>query len=96
MKGFEPPTCGLQISCSGQLSYIGNLKNVPTGHYIPSKIGLQMYEIKFHLSKLSIFFLNRLVLCPSLLLIILGNLLLKGINSQVGSLLKCFTLLSGK
>ncbi len=23
MKGFEPPTCRLQISCSGQLSYIG-------------------------------------------------------------------------
>ena len=23
MEGFEPPTCWLQISCSGQLSYIG-------------------------------------------------------------------------
>jgi hypothetical protein len=42
MKGFEPPTCRLQISCSDQLSYIGNLKNVPTEHKIPLKIGLQM------------------------------------------------------
>ena len=24
MEGFEPPTCWLQISCSDQLSYIGN------------------------------------------------------------------------
>ena len=24
MEGFEPTTCWLQISCSGQLSYIGN------------------------------------------------------------------------
>jgi hypothetical protein len=29
MKGFEPPTCRLQISCSGQLSYIGNVKELP-------------------------------------------------------------------
>ena len=27
MKGFEPLTCRLQISCSGQLSYIGIWKN---------------------------------------------------------------------
>jgi hypothetical protein len=44
MKGFEPPTCRLQISCSGQLSYIGNLKNVPKGHNSPLKNGVQMYE----------------------------------------------------
>jgi hypothetical protein len=28
MKGFEPPTCRLQISCSDQLSYIGNVKEL--------------------------------------------------------------------
>ena len=52
MKGFEPPTCRLQISCSGQLSYIGNLKNAPTGHNSPLKIGLQMYEFIFLINKL--------------------------------------------
>jgi hypothetical protein len=42
MKGIEPPTCRLQISCSGQLSYIGILKNGRFMRIIPSKIGLQM------------------------------------------------------
>ena len=51
MKGFEPPTCWLQISCSDQLSYIGNLKNAPRVYKIPSKNGLQMYEFIFYLSK---------------------------------------------
>jgi hypothetical protein len=51
MKGFEPPTCRLQISCSDQLSYIGNLKNSPLVHNPPLKNGLQMYEFKFYYSK---------------------------------------------
>src|SRR5512141_1149306 len=51
MKGFEPPTCRLQISCSDQLSYIGNLKNAPRVLIPPLKNGLQMYGFKFYLSK---------------------------------------------
>ena len=39
MEGFEPPTSWLQISCSGQLSYIGIL-------VIPL-LGLQIYAIFF-------------------------------------------------
>ncbi len=49
MEGFEPPTSWLQISCSGQLSYIGNfnvgflkIKNVFL--FPKTNLGLQMYE----------------------------------------------------
>ena len=38
MEGFEPPTSWLQISCSGQLSYIG------VNHF-----GVQRYNIFFNL-----------------------------------------------
>ena len=38
MEGFEPPTSWLQISCSGQLSYIGDFY----------RFGLQIYEQYFY------------------------------------------------
>ena len=45
IEGFEPPTRWLQISCSGQLSYIGNSLNL---NYLykksrPSSKSLQIY-----------------------------------------------------
>ena len=55
MEGFEPPTSWLQISCSGQLSYIGLFIWMLVIHKYwknfspkPRVLGLQMYETFFY------------------------------------------------
>ena len=47
MKGFEPPTCRLQISCSGQLSYIGIWKNDRFLRNYPQKSVCKCRNYKF-------------------------------------------------
>ena len=47
MEGVEPTTCWLQISCSDQLSYIGEI----------TQNGLQKYELIFKLQIIHYFFL---------------------------------------
>ena len=51
MEGFEPPTSWLQISCSGQLSYIGNT-SIPfligNPECVSFRLGLQRYVLNFN------------------------------------------------
>ena len=59
MEGIEPTTPRLQITCSGQLSYIGNIVLFPFQKSFRELVfvtGLQRYALFLILQNFSIFF----------------------------------------